>query len=184
MRIAKLHQEYEIDLKYILFPLHPYVPDEGMALEELFQGRNFDLKAAQQHIKNLAIAEGLDFGERIQTYNSRLAQELAKWAETQPGGTVIHNRLYRAYFVEGSNLANIDYLVTIAEELGLEGKQARSILENRTYRNNVDSDWNHCREVGITAVPTYKCKDRKLVGAQSYEALSELVKSQGASIRS
>jgi predicted DsbA family dithiol-disulfide isomerase len=45
-------------------------------------------------------AEGLPYGERAMTYNSRLAQELGKWAVTQPSGEAIHDALFRAYFVE------------------------------------------------------------------------------------
>ncbi len=180
MRIAKLHQEYNIDLKYTLFPLHPYVPDDGMTLEELFRGRNFDLKAAQQHIRNLAKEEGLDYGERSKTYNSRLAQELAKWAETRPNGSNIHNRMYRAYFYEGTNLADVEALADAAHEIGLDRAQAREVLLTRSFKENVDADWNRCRELGVTAVPTYICNGRNLVGAQSYEALVDLVVSAGA----
>ena len=183
MRIAKLHQEYNIDLKYTLFPLHPYVPDEGMTLEELFKGRNFDLKAVQQHIRNLAAEEGLDYGERSNTYNSRLAQELAKWAETQPNGSGIHNRLYRAYFYEGTNLANIEALADAAEEIGLDRIEAKKTLENREFQEHVDADWNRCRKIGVMAVPTYLCNGRNLIGAQSYEGLVDPVVSAGAKAR-
>lgn len=151
-----------------------------MTLEELFRGRNIDIKGSLLRLKNLAQAEGLEFGERTKTYNSRLAQELGKWAETQPNGKAIHNRLYRAYFVDGINLADSDALVTIAEALQLDGNVARSILESNEFGKAVDSDWQRCRELGVMAVPTYFCNNRKLVGAQTYEALVELVVSQGA----
>jgi predicted DsbA family dithiol-disulfide isomerase len=180
VRISKLQQDYRIDVKYTLFPLHPYVPKEGIALQELFRGRNFDIKSSLLRLKNLAQAEGLEFGERSKTYNSRLAQELGKWAETQPNGKEIHNRLYRAYFVDDTNLADIDSLVAIAQALKLDGKAARSILESKAFSEAVESDWKRCQELGVMAVPTYFCNNRKLIGAQTYEALEGLVVSQGA----
>ena len=59
------------------------------------------------------------------TYNSRLAQELGKWADTVPGGEAIHDALYRAYFVDGRNLADPEVLVQVAEGVGLPGAEAR-----------------------------------------------------------
>ena len=183
MRISKLAKEYEISLSYTLFPLHPYVPDEGMSLEELFRGRGFDIAAAKQHLRELMEQEGLDYGDRSMTYNSRMAQELGKWASTKPLGNQIHNLLYRDYFVEGKNLAEIKHLVSTAEEIGLDGEEARNILEQRTFKDAVDADWEKCRNYGIMAVPTYLCADRKLVGAQTYAALEQMVLAQGAQKR-
>lgn len=183
MRIEKLAQNYSIKLKYTLFPLHPYVPDEGMTLEELFKGRNIDISAAQEHLKNIAQGEGLEMGERRKTYNSRLAQELGKWADTQEGKSEIHSALYRAYFVDGINLADVDSLVKIAESIQLDGAKARKILEERKYQSLIDEDWQRCRILKIMAVPTYICNDERLVGAQTYEAMEGLVKSQGATVK-
>jgi predicted DsbA family dithiol-disulfide isomerase len=58
--------------------------------------------------------EGLPYAQRTMTYNSRLAQELAKWAETQPDGAKMHDTMYRAYFVDGLNIALVENLMTVA----------------------------------------------------------------------
>ena len=64
------------------FPLHPETPIEGRALADLFKGRRAEQIAAfQQQMKSLMDAEGLPYGERTMTWNSRLAQELGAWAE-------------------------------------------------------------------------------------------------------
>ena len=96
MRTDRLRAEYEIEFRYTLFPLHPDTPDEGLSLEQLFAGRSFDIEAAQSRLARLIAEEGLPFSQRAMTYNSRLAQELAKWAETQGGGAGIHDAMYRA----------------------------------------------------------------------------------------
>ena len=91
MRIEKLRQAYKVDVKMVHFPLHPETPAEGMTLEALFAGRNIDLDASYNRMKGLMDAEGLDYGRRTHTYNSRLAQELGKWADTQDGGEALHD---------------------------------------------------------------------------------------------
>ena len=62
-------------------------------------------------MKGLMDAEGLPYGRRTHSYNSRLAQELGKWADTQPGGEAIHDALYRAYFVDARNIGDPEILV-------------------------------------------------------------------------
>ena len=123
--------------------------------------------------------EGLPYGPRTMTYNSRLAQELGKWAVTQPDGEQMHDALFRAYFVDNQNLALVDNLVAIAEQVGLSAIDAKAVLEERRFREAVDGDWQRCRDVGVTGVPTFVIGDQALVGAQSYEQLAKLVASAG-----
>ena len=90
MRVEKLGRATGIEVAYRHFPLHPDTPEDGLTLEQLFAGRNIDIPAAQERMSRLMQQEGLPYGSRTMTYNSRLAQELGKWAETQPGGDKIH----------------------------------------------------------------------------------------------
>ncbi len=129
-------------------------------------------------------AEGLPYGERTMTYNSRLAQELAKWAESQPGGEAIHDALFRAYFVDGVNIAFADNLVAIAGHVGLDGGKAGVVLAQRRMRDVVDADWQRCWQLGVTGVPMFVVGDRGVVGAQSYQSLETLVIDAGAERRS
>ncbi len=124
--------------------------------------------------------EGLPYSDRRMTYNSRLAQELAAWAETQPDGETIHDALYRAYFVDGLNLAKAEVLLDVVRQIGLPQDDASNALENRSFKAAVDADWQRSRESGVTAVPTFLAGGRALVGAQPYEALSRLVVEAGA----
>ena len=70
-------------------PLHPDTPAEGRSLAEMLSGR--DIEPIRQRLKNLMAEAGLPYGDRTHTYNSRLAQELGAWADTQPGGEAIHD---------------------------------------------------------------------------------------------
>ncbi len=162
------------------FPLHPETPMEGRSLEELFQGRGVDLEAMYNRMKGLMDAEGLPYGRRTHTYNSRLAQELCKWAETQTGGEAIHDLLYRAYFVDALNVGDADVLVDRAEAAGLDGQAAREVLESRRFKAEVDADWQKSRDYGVTGVPTFVAGGHGVVGAQPYEALEGLLNQAGA----
>jgi predicted DsbA family dithiol-disulfide isomerase len=156
--------------------LHPDTPAEGRSLEELFRGRRVDLKAAQTRLHTLMDAEGLPYRVRSHTYNSRLAQELAKWAETKPGGEAIHDAVFKAYFVDGRNIGDSAVLVEVAKSVGLCADEAADALEERRFRTSVDADWTKSREYGVTGVPTFVTGGRGVVGAQPYEALVQLLR--------
>jgi predicted DsbA family dithiol-disulfide isomerase len=126
-------------------------------------------------MKALMDEEGLPYGRRTHTFNSRLAQELGKWADTQSGGEAIHDALFRAYFVDGHNIGDPEVLIEIAESAGLDPAGAREVLEQRTFSAAVDEDWVRSRRYGITGVPTFVAGGYGVVGAQPYETLEHLV---------
>ncbi len=175
MRIDRLQAEFDIDVQYIQFPLHPDTPLEGLTLEQLFAGRPIDIEASQQRLAALMSAEGLPFGKRTMTYNSRLAQELGKWGEQQPGGDRIHDVLFRTYFTGGKNLAERETLLDVVRQLDLPEDSAREVLDRRTMKAAVDRDWARAGELGVTGVPTFVFDNRGVVGAQPYEVLTNLV---------
>ena len=176
MRIEKLRTEHNVKVEWVHFPLHPETPPEGRALSALFGGREADRQARHEQMKARMTAEGLPYGERTMTYNSRLAQELGKWADTQPGGEAFHDAMFRAYFVEARDISQPAVLLEIAERVGLSGAGAREVLEKRTFKDALDEDWELSRQYGITGVPTFVVGDRGVVGAQPYEALEQLLK--------
>lgn len=133
------------------------------------------IRAFQQQMKDMMTAEGLPYGERTMTYNSRLAQELGAWANDTPGGWPLHDVLFRAYFVDNLNIGDADVLVELAEQAGLDGQAARAVLETRSYSEAVDNDWRRAQSLGLTGVPTYVHDDLCVVGCQPYEVLMRFV---------
>ena len=136
-----------------------------------------------EHMKSLMDAEGLPYGQRTHTYNSRLAQELGKWADTLPEADALHDALYRAYFVDSQNIADIEVLVELAASVGLPAIEARNVLTTRSFREAVDADWAKSRQYGVTGVPTFVADGYGVVGAQPYEALAGLLDKVGAPAR-
>ena len=166
------------------FPLHPETPQEGRALSDLFAGRSEEeLKARQEQMKGLMAAEGLPYGDRTHTYNSRLAQELSAWAVTQEGGEAIHDALFRAYFVDAKNIGDPDVLLEIVDACGLSVDEARKVIEDRSFKDAVDEDWRKSHQYGVTGVPTFVAAGHGVVGAQPYETLEKFLESVGVAER-
>lgn len=146
-----------------------------MSMAELFAGRDYDPDAIYKRMKGLMDAEGLPYGMRSHTYNSRLAQELGKWAETVEGGEALHDAIFKAYFVDSRNIGDPDVLLEIVAKIGLPVDDARAALAERRFRDAVDADWQKSRDIGVTGVPTYVAGGYGVVGAQPYATLEEFL---------
>ena len=164
-----------MQVKWVHFPLHPDTPAAGRSLADLFKGRGYDIETMQAQMRARMAAEGLPYGNRSMTYNSRLAQELGAWADGQPGGEAIHDALFRAYFVDARDISDPAVLVEIATSVGLPAEAAREVIEKRTHKAAIDADWEKSHEYGVTGVPTFVIGRNGVVGAQPYEALEKLV---------
>jgi predicted DsbA family dithiol-disulfide isomerase len=173
--IDRVRKEYDITLRWLAFPLHPEVPENGMTMEELFAGRGYDIPRLAQSIRRLADELGLPMGERRMTFNTRLSQELAKYAESEGRGDEMHRALFRAYFVDDRNIGTIHILADIAGSIGLNRDAAVKVLSNKTFTQVVDDDWTRAHIQGITAVPTFLIGPERAVGMQSYENLARMV---------
>jgi len=141
------------------------------------------MDAMRLRLKKVAEELGLPLGDRKMTFNSRLAQELAKWEESQGKGDEFHEAVFRAYFVEGRNIGKEDELAELARSVALSEQEAKKVLQLRTYMKAVDSDWSQARSMGIAAVPTFVLDHQAVVGAQPYEVLEEFLKKNGVKKR-
>ena len=162
-------------IEWVHFPLHPNTPAEGRRLSDMFAGRGIDLNAMHQRMSEEMAAENLPYSKRTHTYNSRLAQELGKWGDTTDHGDALHDALYRAYFVDGRDISNIDELVAIAVATGLDAGTARSVLVERRFSAAIDADWEKSQDYGVTGVPTFAVLGMGVPGAQPYEVLQRMV---------
>jgi predicted DsbA family dithiol-disulfide isomerase len=168
-----------VSVRWRAFPLHPETPVEGQLLEDLFRTSPEKVAGMVEHLRKIAEELGLPFTARTRTYNSRLAQELGLWAIDKGRGDAFHTAAFKAYFDAGRNLAKHQVLLDLVRDAGLPVDEAGEILSHRSYAGKVDRDWEDARLKGVTAVPTFIMGQHKLIGAQNYESLAEMVSLNG-----
>lgn len=187
MRTDRLASEYEITIEVVHFPLHPETPIEGTPLAQIY-GRGPEgearMQAARDRFAAAAALEGLPLGERTMTYSSRLAQELGLFAESRGRGAEFHRLVFEAYFVHGKNIADEEVLVGLAKDAGLDADEARSVLAERSFRQALDEQWSRSLAAGIDLVPTFEVDGERVLGAEPYGVLENLVVAAGARKRS
>ena len=189
-RAKKLLDGYDVELRRVHFPLHPETPAEGRRLEDLFGTGPEDVAAKNARMHGLMAAEGLPYSDRSHTYNSRLAQEVGKWADslgagTQPGGGAIHDLFFKAYFVDRRNIGDVAVILDVVREAGLDVAAAKKVIEDRSFKDAVDADWQKSHQYGVTGVPTFVTADTGgrligVTGAQPLEVLEQLLDEAGA----
>jgi predicted DsbA family dithiol-disulfide isomerase len=136
-----------------------------------------------QRLEQTARSLGLPFGERRMSFNSRRAQEAAKWAETHGKADAFHNAVFRAYFAAGKNLHEIETLAAAVEAVGLKGADLEEVLRKKTFKSAVDQDWLRSHQLSITAVPTFRINGENLIGAQPYEQMAAFLSAHGVPTR-
>ncbi len=165
-RLKKVIKEYKIKLDIIHFPLHPNTPEEGRDLLDLFSCSQDELNKKNYMMSRLMNEENLEYKNREFTYNSRLAQELGYWGQFKYSNDIIHDEIYKSYFINKKNIYNIDILLKAASKAKLPQEEAREILEKRIYKDIIDKHWEYSYKIGVTGVPTYILGTSYLVGAQ------------------
>jgi len=142
-----------------------------MELSTLFPGRKPDADPARKgRIRTIAEELGLPLGEKRTTVsNSRRAQELGKWADSTGKGDLFRKAVFRAYFVDGLNIALISILENLAAQAGLPTDQVAAVLEQGLYSAAVEADWRRARDSGIMAVPFFMFGENALAGFRPYE---------------
>ena len=141
-------------------------------MKDLYKNRDPEqTKATGDYLRAQMAEAGLAYNKRTRLDNSRIAQELGCWADTQAGGEAFHDAMFIAYFVDDRDISNHDELIDIAGSVGLDENVARSVIKERTFSPKVTLDWERAWSEGVTGVPTFTARDLFVYGCQPYEVL-------------
>jgi predicted DsbA family dithiol-disulfide isomerase len=133
-----------------------------------------DARAMNARLAEAGRREGLAYDfDRIVVTNTFDAHRLLQMARTAGIQDDAEERLFRAYFAEGKNLADRDVLADLGVEVGLERDAVVAALVGSAYQDRVRSDIAEARVLGIDGVPCFVIDRRYAVtGAQEPEVFT------------
>jgi len=175
--LANLGDEVTADIHFQPFELNPQMPRAGEnSTEHLMRkyGSTAEQIAAnRENIRArgepLGVTFRMDGNSRI--YNTFDAHRLLHWAELERRHVPLKQVLLRAYFTDGEDVSDHDVLQRLAEEVGLDGAEAKRILASETYADEVRAQEQFYLQHGIQSVPATIINDRHLIsGGQPPEA--------------
>ncbi|HXP66021.1 MAG TPA: DsbA family oxidoreductase [Steroidobacteraceae bacterium] len=152
--------QYEPVVAWRPFELNPDVPVEGVDRETFMAAKMPDqarLEAAHVELERQGEASGIRFRFDLisRIPNTRRSHLLIAHAARRGLQSAVKDRLMRAYFEEGVDIGELDELVRLAAEVGLNAADARNALILRVGQDGVVAAERHATVLGITGVPTY-----------------------------
>jgi predicted DsbA family dithiol-disulfide isomerase len=175
VRVDRLRADYDVEIEWRAFELHPGIPPEG----QLIPWPPEQLAARRANFARLAEEAGLPHGERAHWYDSTPAHQAAEWAGERGIDDAFRKGVFHAYFVEDRNIGSPDVLCDIAAGLGQDAADLRVALADGRYRERVSTQYEEARAVGVTGVPTFVAQKYAIVGAQPYEVFHKLMEAVG-----
>ena len=158
------------------FELNPNMPSEGQNMREHIMEK-YGSSKAESDASRARIAEAgsevgfeFNFNDDLRMHNTFNLHQLLHWAEQQGRMHELKQALFIAHFTDNRNLSDIRILADIAAEIGLDGKEALTVLEDQRFANDVREVEQHWQRQGIQSVPAIIFNEQHLVsGAQGVD---------------
>lgn len=106
-----------------------------------------------QSVYPMAAERGMTLRLPLVQPRSRAALEAAAFARAKGAFDAMHAALFRAFFVDGQDLADGEVLVGIARSVGLDGEELREALLQGRHQPEVLVDHAMARRLGLRGVP-------------------------------
>ena len=170
MTAEQARREFDADVVWLPFDLHPEYPPEGIPLADLH--RRYGIGVGERDpLRDRFAAAGLDYNRPEVVPNTRLALRMSELARERGLHQPFHDRLMDAYWSEATNIGDQDELRRLATEVGLDAQDVERVLaDTSAYLDLVEGSTREAFSIGINGVPAFVL-DRRLIvlGAQPLE---------------
>jgi predicted DsbA family dithiol-disulfide isomerase len=166
----QLRREFDADVTWLPFDLHPEYPQEGIPLAELH--RRYGIGTGPHDpVRDRFAALGLEYNRHDIVPNTRLALRISEFAREQGLHERFHDRLMDAYWAEATNIGDPGELRLLAAEVGLDSHEVeRVIADPSAYLDLVEGSTRQAHSLGVDGIPAFLLDRRLLVlGVQPIE---------------
>ncbi|WP_158861136.1 DsbA family oxidoreductase [Lunatibacter salilacus] len=166
----------EVTIVWKSFLLNPDMKTDPTrnSLEYLAETKGWTKEQTQEMVQNvvdMAKEEGLEYSmDDTKVANAMDAHRLIQLAKTVGKGGDMEERLFRAYFMEGKNIADMDVLVDLGKDVGIDGERVRECLEKGEFSDSIRQDILEAQQIGVRGVPFFVFNNQYAIsGAQPLE---------------
>lgn len=169
-----------VEVVWKSFQLDPSLPETASESYEEYltkrKGMPYEqVKGMLTNVTEMAKQAGLKYHlDRSVIVNSQKAHLLLQFAKSKGLGNEAEERLFRGFFTEGADIADLDTLVRLGKEIGLDENETKLIFDDEKYRYEMTQDIQEAQSLGVSGVPFFVF-DRKYAvsGAQPSEAFAD-----------
>ncbi len=173
-RIEQLKKEYDLDVEWKPFEIHPETPKGGALTEELPFPKGY-LETAFANVKRLADEDDLKLKFSDKLPNSRLALYISEFARKKGKFEEFHKFVMDAYWLEGKDIGDKSLLLNLAESVGLDEDEISSYLDTNEPFEVVQQSLKEVKKYGINGVPAFIVENRLIYGAQPYTVFKKVI---------
>ncbi|WP_193196815.1 DsbA family oxidoreductase [Nostoc sp. MG11] len=172
--IEQLKTPVEIKRIWYPFELNPTMPEAGMD-RKTYRSNKFGSWEYSQSLDTQTIqataSDGIEFRYDLMqiTPNTLKAHRLTWLADQEGKATEMVERILRAYFSEGQDITQVEILVQLAAEVGLEADRVKAFLTSTQGVKEVKALEQQAASRNIRGVPNIKIGKETIVGAQSVD---------------
>jgi predicted DsbA family dithiol-disulfide isomerase len=176
-RLQRLRDSYELKVNWCFLEIHP----ETSALGDPIDSLNYPSQQWQMmldNLKRIAAEEHIPLGELSFITNSKDALLLSEAAK-QCGKEIfydLHEKLFKAYFVDGRNIGDKNVLREIALSCGIDNDIIDDAWHDDIYKKRLINNYHSARQHGIQSVPSFIFGKRILTGVVSEKAFRNAAK--------
>src|SRR3954451_5783991 len=159
--LEKFPHRDQVEVVWRSFQLDPSVPEGEThptlpALAAKYGASAEQMRANMAQVEQVAAGEGLQYSlaDGI-SGNTLRAHELLHLAAEHGLRNQLKERLLHAHFEEGRSVFDVDSLVALGAEVGLDETEAREALGDRRYLAAVHQDAATAQALGATGVPFF-----------------------------
>lgn len=125
-----------------------------------------------QQVTDLAAEAGLEYRfDRVVVANSFNAHRLIQLAKREASADAVEERLFRAYFTEGLDIADHETLIRLGTEAGLEAPAIREVLTSEAFAIEMRADIAAAEQIGVRGVPFFVFDERYAISGAQPESL-------------
>jgi predicted DsbA family dithiol-disulfide isomerase len=164
------------------FELNPDMPAQGQLLTEHLHKKYGSTKQQRmensQRISEMGKDLGFEFcfNDNSRIVNTFLAHQLLHWAKKHDKQTPLKLALFNRYFTQQQDLSDINILVNVAEQVGLERAMAEEVLASQRFAQIVRDEQKFWSQNDVQAVPAFIFNKKYLLsGAQESQTLQDVI---------
>jgi len=170
--LAELKLTDKVEIIYKAYQLDPSAPkmvrqNTSEVLSVKYGISQNEAQAMTQNVTAKAAAIGLIYHyDLVKATNTLDAHRLMKMA-VKPQAKALNTALYAAYFTQGKNLADFDFLRELGSTYGINKDESKAMLYSDKLKAEVLADIAEAKSLNIRGVPYFRINKKFIIpGAQ------------------
>jgi predicted DsbA family dithiol-disulfide isomerase len=172
--LVRLREEFEIEVEWRGFELHPETPIGGVSVTKLFPGRS--LASMRRRMSSFAAEFGVEMEVPEHLSNTRRALAMAEFARDRGRLEEFRQSATEGYWRRGLDLEDEKHLGEMAIESGLDPQEALDASTSAAFVDTVARTREEGMDKMVSGVPTLLLGSFPIVGCQRYETFQMIAR--------